>query len=169
MIDKVNHMPEITTEQYAEHIFERLHVLMHQYRQLQYQTFKNHPAQLSHQEHKVLFFFQRRAGATLSDLVEHSGRDKAQLTRLIKQLKEKNLLQGLSCEQDKRRTQLWLTDKATALLVELSAQIQCVNQHAIAEISTDVLQQLEQGLALLQQNLNVTLQHSERLFTEPSR
>lgn len=165
MIDKVNYMSEITTEKYAEHIFERLHVLMHQYRQLQYHAFKNHPAQLSHQEHKVLFFFQRRAGATLSDLVEHSGRDKAQLTRLIKQLKEKDLLQGLNCAQDKRRTQLWLTDKATALLVELSAQIQRVNQLAIAEVSTDVLQQLDQGLALLQQNLNVVRHHADLEFS----
>lgn len=150
-------MQKVSTEHYAEQVFERLHLLMHQYRQLHYQAFKNHPSQLSHQEHKVLFFFQRRAGATLSDLVEHSGRDKAQLTRLIKQLKEKDLLQGVNCEQDKRRTQLWVTDKAKILLVELSAQIEAVNRQAITDINIDVLQQLEQGLGLLQQNLNIAL------------
>jgi DNA-binding MarR family transcriptional regulator len=45
-------------------------------------------------EGKVLGYFCRHPGNTQSDLAQHSGRDKAQLTRLIARLKEAGLLEA---------------------------------------------------------------------------
>lgn len=140
----------------AEHIFEHLHVLMHQYRNLQYQTLKESNTALSHQEHKALGFFQRHPGATLSDLVAHSGRDKAQLTRLLKGLRDKALLLGKVSTDDKRSTHLFLTEKGQAVVARVLVHIQAVNMRAINGLSATELAQLANLLASLQRNLAPT-------------
>jgi DNA-binding MarR family transcriptional regulator len=66
-------------------------------------------------ENKVLGFFARQPGATLTDLVAHSGRDKAQLTRLIRGLRDKGLLEARVDEGDRRSTRLQLTAEAVAI------------------------------------------------------
>ena len=60
-------------------------------------------------EIKVLGFFARRPGATQSDLAAHSGRDKAQLARLVRGLRERGLLDATADADDKRSTRLSLS------------------------------------------------------------
>lgn len=159
LIDKVNYMSgffhpphsEASTElllarQQAEQIFEHLHLLMHQYRNLQYQALKESGSALSHQEHKALGFFKRHPGATLSDLVEHSGRDKAQLTRLIKGLRDRGLLLAQPHPHDKRSTCLTLSEEAKTVLNRLQQQIQQVNLQAVQTLALDERQQLLRAL-----------------------
>ena len=78
----------------AEAVIELVHVVMHQFRSRQFQALRDGAHDVTHMEAKVLGFFAHRPGATLSDLVAHSGRDKAQLARLVKGLRERELARG---------------------------------------------------------------------------
>jgi DNA-binding MarR family transcriptional regulator len=99
----------------ADDVFEEIHAIMHLYRSQQYRDLRGEPHELTHMENKVLGFFARQPGATLTDLVAHSGRDKAQLTRLIRGLRDKGLLEARVDEGDRRSTRLQLTADAVAI------------------------------------------------------
>jgi len=91
-------------------IFDAIHTIMHLFRSKQYRGLQDSPHEMTHMEGKLLEFFARHPGATLSDLVEHSGRDKGQLARLIKSLKDGGLLSVQTNEKkDRRRVGLELT------------------------------------------------------------
>ena len=64
---------------------------------------------LTHMDGKVLSFFAHNPGATQKDLVNHSGRDKGQLARLIHGLKERGLLAATPDESDRRNLRIELT------------------------------------------------------------
>jgi DNA-binding MarR family transcriptional regulator len=100
-------------------VFEEIHAIMHLYRSQQYRGLRGEPHELTHMENKVLDFFARQPGSTLTDLVAHSGRDKAQLTRLIRGLREKGLLEARVDEGDRRSTRLQLTAEAAAIHEEV--------------------------------------------------
>jgi DNA-binding MarR family transcriptional regulator len=104
-VDKVNQVSADT----ANDVFESIHSIMHIYRARQYQDLRDSPHEITHMEFKVLNFFARHPGATQSDLVMHSGRDKAQLARLIKGLGDKGLLEARVSESDRRSTCLQLS------------------------------------------------------------
>ncbi|MCS0616895.1 MarR family transcriptional regulator [Massilia kyonggiensis] len=90
-------------------MLERVHAIMHLYRSAQQRSLRAGPHDLAHMEIKVLGFFARRPGATQSDLAAHSGRDKAQLARLIRGLRDRGLLDATADETDKRSTRLALS------------------------------------------------------------
>ena len=120
-VDFVNSVDET-----AEQIFESIHTLMHQYRAQQFAAIREVESGLTHMEAKVLGFFARHPGASQSDLALHSGRDKAQLTRLIATLKQADLLQALPDAKDRRTIRLNLTEKGSqlyALLQQHASQL----------------------------------------------
>jgi DNA-binding MarR family transcriptional regulator len=90
-------------------VFEAIHAIMHLYRAQQLRASQAGDAPLTHMENKVLGYFGRNPGATQRDLAAHSGRDKAQLARLIAGLREKGLLDAVAAPDDKRSTQLTLS------------------------------------------------------------
>jgi DNA-binding MarR family transcriptional regulator len=110
-VDKVNQNPAPS----AQDVFEAIHAIMHLYRARQMRAPAGLEPELTHMEGKVLGFFARHPGATLSDLVAHSGRDKAQLTRLIKGLRDKDFLVAQLDEVDRRLTRLRLSGTGEAL------------------------------------------------------
>ena len=79
-VDNVNRKANAGT---AAEVFETIHTLMHLFRAQQFRALRDGPAAVTHMEAKTLGFFARHPGATLSELVAHSGRDKAQVARLI--------------------------------------------------------------------------------------
>lgn len=103
IVDKVN---QNVVPGSAQDVFESIHAIMHLFRARQMRAPAAQEAELTHMEGKVLGFFARQPGATLSDLVAHSGRDKAQLTRLIKALRDKDLLVAETDAVDRRQTRL---------------------------------------------------------------
>ena len=114
-VDKVNQNNahgEVTS---AQDVFEAIHSIMHLYRARQMRAPGGEEPELTHMEGKVLGFFARHPGATLSDLVVHSGRDKAQLTRLIKGLRDKALLDAQPDGVDRRLTRLRLSGAGETL------------------------------------------------------
>ena len=126
----------------AEDVFESIHALMHQYRARQYRELRDGPSDLTHMEHKVLGFFARHPQATQSDLVGHSGRDKAQLARLIRGLREKGLLEGQADPADRRSIRLWLTPAGEAAHESLEARGQRLSADAVAGLSDEECRQL---------------------------
>src|SRR5688572_9408445 len=99
----------------ADDVLELVHRLMHEYRALQYRALRDAPHDVTHMEAKVLAFFQRQPGATQSALAQHSGRDKAQLARLIKSLRARELLVAEADEADRRNVHLALSPAGQAV------------------------------------------------------
>jgi DNA-binding MarR family transcriptional regulator len=143
-IDNVNQLPEKA----EEGALDLVHTVMHLYRAKQYQVLRDGPHALTHMESKVLSYFQRHPRATQSDCARHSGRDKAQLARLITGLRERGLLDGEADEADRRNFRLSLTPAGVAIQQVLAEQAQKLNAEAVRGLSPEQNQQL---LALLSQ------------------
>lgn len=122
-VDNVNQNPPApgldTASGTVGDVFDAIHSIMHLYRSQQFRAFAGGAHELTHMESKVLRFFAREPGATLSDLVLHSGRDKAQLTRLIRGLRDRGLLDASADEADRRSTRLYLSEAGRGLHAQL--------------------------------------------------
>ena len=130
-----------------DEVLDLVHTVMHQYRSQQYQVLRDGPHDITHMESKVLDFFGHRPGATQSDLSQWSGRDKAQLARLIKGLRDRGLLTGEVGEADRRSVALALTPEGESVLRTLKQQAKRLNAKAVAGMSPAEEREL---LALLQ-------------------
>lgn len=91
---------------------------------------------------------------TQGDLVAHSRRDKAQVTRLIQQLEARGLLQREPDAQDRRKLRLQLTAAGQALQQGLQARRKRLAARLVHHFEADELQQLGGLLARMQANLD---------------
>ncbi len=135
-------------------VLELIHSIMHQYRTLKFQVLKEGELDLTHLEAKLLFFFSRHPGATQTDLVKYSGRDKAQLARLIKGLRERDLLRAEADAIDKRTTRLFVSQRGLALHQAVQQQSQQLREHVSAEFNPEEQVQLRKLLLRLQASLS---------------
>lgn len=150
--DNVNHSP--TTRE--DTVLELIHTIMHQYRSQQFQALRDGAHDLTHMEAKVLGFFGRHPASTQSDLARHSGRDKAQLARLITALRERGLLQGEADAQDRRNTRLSLTEAGRAIQAAAQHQAELLNTQALRGMNAHQQQQLLGLLMQIRHNLDRT-------------
>lgn len=134
-------------------VIELVHAVMHAFRSQQYRAIDDGERDITHMEGKVLGFFGRHAGATQSELAQHSGRDKAQLARLIKGLRERGLLTGEADEADRRNVRLRLTDAGQTMLRALRHQGRRLEARAVAGLSADERAQLADLLRRVRGNL----------------
>ena len=146
--------PQTRSETSGDEVLELVHTVMHQLRSQQYQAMRDGPLALTHMESKVLNYFGRLPGATQSDLVQHSGRDKAQLARLIKGLRERGLLASAADAADRRNLRLTLTAEGQGLLKTLQQQTRKVNAQAVSGLSAAEREQLRGLLQRLRDNLD---------------
>jgi DNA-binding MarR family transcriptional regulator len=149
-IDNVNHRGGTAAD---DGVLELVHSLMHQYRARQYQVLRDGPHALTHMESKVLAYFARHAGATQSELAQHSGRDKAQLARLITGLRERGLLAGQADDSDRRNLRLSLTPDGQSVQRTLARQALRLNALAVTGLSQAEHQQLRALLLRVKDNL----------------
>jgi DNA-binding MarR family transcriptional regulator len=84
-------------------VLDRLHALMHGLRRHLHEAARDDPRALPPMEARALAYFVRHPGHTQSDLVQHAGRDKAQIARIVKTLHERGLLQSEPDASDGRR------------------------------------------------------------------
>lgn len=148
-MDNVNH----SSGAEPEHVLELIHTVMHQVRSQQYQVLRDGPHTITHMETKVLGFFGRHPGATQTDLAQHSGRDKAQLARLIKGLREQGLLDAQADTVDRRSVRLALTAQGRAVLDALEQASAHLAVQAVAGLSAEEQGQLLALLQRVRQNL----------------
>ncbi|QBE63269.1 MarR family winged helix-turn-helix transcriptional regulator [Pseudoduganella lutea] len=131
----------------ASAVFDAIHEIMHLYRAQQYRELRAGPHDVTHIEAKVLGYFARHPGATQSDLVARSGRDKAQLARLVRGLRDKGWLEATVDETDRRSTRLHVTEAGKALARTLQRSGEHLAQVAVAGLDEGERRQL---LALLE-------------------
>lgn len=152
--DNVNHQarPARSVEG-SDDVLELVHRVMHQVRSLQYEVLRDGPHDITHMESKVMTFFGHHPGATQTELAQHSGRDKAQLARLIKGLRERGLLAGETGEDDRRSVQLQLTEAGRSVLRTLQQQARRVHARAVAGMDAGEQQRLVALLQRVSRNL----------------
>lgn len=148
-VDNVNHM---TTPVDAD-VLEIIHAVMHQVRSCQMRGAGTAPHDITPMEGKVLGFYSRHPGATPSDLVIHTGRDKGQIARLIAGLRAKSLLEARADAQDGRVTRLFLTEGAHALHADVQRQRKALSALAVAGMEAEQKQQLLALLLQIKHNL----------------
>ena len=148
-VDTVNHTPAAEGD-----VLELVHAVMHQYRSLQYRSLRDGPHAITHMDSKVLGYFSRHPGATQSDLAAHSGRDKAQLARLVKGLRDRGLLAAEPDEHDRRNVRLTPTATGRAVQRGLQQQATRLGAAAVAGMSAPERRQLMALLLRLQANLD---------------
>ena len=149
-VELVNHSADET----ARAVFEAVHSVMHALRSKQYRALKDSPYDLSHLEGKALAFFARNPGATLSDLVARSGRDKGQTARLIAALRDMDLLTAQPDERDRRSTRLSLSAQGQTVHALLDEQEQRLSSEAINGLSEQECSQLVALLGKVKANLD---------------
>ena len=149
-VDRVN-------QKSGEDALEVMHAIVHLYRSQQMRGLRAGPhagsQELAHMEIKVLRFFGRHPGATQSDLVAHSGRDKAQVARLIKGLRDAGMLDATADETDRRSTRLALSSAGLAVVEELQRQSGKLGEVALAGLAREEQAQLMALLARVRENL----------------
>lgn len=116
-------------------VFDAIHKVLHRYRAAVAHELRDSGQALTHMEHRALGFFARMPGATLSDLVAHSGRDKAQLARLVRDLREKALLEATIDAHDRRVTRLSLSPAGQTLHEAMQARQHAIQARAVADFS----------------------------------
>ena len=136
-----------------DEVLELMHAVMHQVRARQLRGSGGSPNDIAPMEGKVLGFFSRQPGATQSDLVAHTGRDKGQIARLIAGLKDKGLLQAQPDAQDGRVTRLHLSEAAQAMHLDVQRQRQKLSALAMAGMSAEKKRQLKELLQTMHSNL----------------
>ncbi|NYE59477.1 DNA-binding MarR family transcriptional regulator [Duganella sp. 1224] len=137
----------------SEQVFDAIHSIMHVFRARQLRGLRDHPHELTHMEYKALGFFARHPGATQGDLVAHSGRDKAQLARLLKSLRDKQLLDAAADDADRRITHLTLSAQGQKIFHSLNELGQQAAAAAVTGMSADQLTQLQALLQQIRDNL----------------
>ncbi|AOW12037.1 MarR family transcriptional regulator [Hydrogenophaga crassostreae] len=135
-------------------VLEAIHAVMHLYRSQKYKALRDGPHDVTHMDSKVLGFFGRRPGATQSDLAQQSGRDKAQLARLIKGLRDRGLLAAEADEADRRNLRLSLTAEGAALQRSLQQEAKRLSTTAVAGFSAQEVQALKALLDRVKRNLD---------------
>ena len=157
-VDNVNHVgngpapsPKAAM---AEAVLDLVHTVMHQFRSTQYQVLRDNAHHVTHMESKVMGFFARHPGSTLSDLVAHSGRDKAQLAKLVKSLRERALLDAETDAEDRRSVRLRLSAAGHAVQKALHAEARVLNERAVDGLSAQEQAQLVALLARVKANLD---------------
>ena len=152
-VDNVNHVGSPPASA-AEAVIELVHTVMHQFRSTQYQVLRDNAHDVTHMESKVMAYFSRHAGATLSDLVAHSGRDKAQLAKLVKSLREREFLSAEADADDRRSVRLSLSAKGRAAQQAMRAEGRVLNEQALAGLSPKEQAQLVELLGRVKANLD---------------
>lgn len=134
-------------------VLEVLHGLMHQLRARHLGGSGEADPSIGPMERKALRFFAHHPGSTQSELVQHSGRDKGQLARLIAGLKTRGLLEARPDEKDRRVIRLYPTEQAHALYRQVQQQRKALSAKALAGLSQQQQQQLVGLLTLVGRNL----------------
>lgn len=151
-VDQVNQNPAQGPEDAAEDAIEAMHAIMHLFRAHRLRM-RDGPNGLAHMELKALGFFARHPGATQSDLVAHSERDKAQVARQIRALRERGLLVVREDASDRRSAHLSLSEQGRAVHAALRVNDGDLKAQALAGFTDDEKANLLALLARVRSNL----------------
>jgi DNA-binding MarR family transcriptional regulator len=153
-VDKVNQPSKPRgAADIGEQLHAELHTLMHRIKRHLHHAARTLPEGLAPMEMRALAFFARHPGGSARDLVEHAGRDKAQVARLVRSLTERGLLAASASPQDQRVLCLTLTDAGLALQRQLAQARRRVDAALLAGLNAAEQQQMAQLLARMNDTL----------------
>lgn len=121
---------------------EKLHALVHRLRRHMQLALRSGSDDAAPMEWRALGFFARRPGACARDLVEHSGRDKAQVARLVRTLTDRGLLAATPAPDDQRVLQLHLTAAGQREARRLQSLRERIDGRMLAALDEQEQQQL---------------------------
>lgn len=116
-------------------ILDRLHRLMHGLRRHLHEASREDPQALAPMEARCLAYFVRHPGHTQSELALHAGRDKAQITRIVKVLHERGLLHSTPDALDGRRQHISATAAGRAAQQATRQQLLRYEKRLTADLS----------------------------------
>ncbi|ENO00468.1 MarR family transcriptional regulator [Pseudoalteromonas sp. S979] len=90
---------------------------------------------LTSAQYIVVVLLARGSVNTLAGLSDHMVYDKGAMSRLLKRLEEKDLIEKTQCEFDKRSTLLSLSDKGKALYPQIMPLVNQVYEKALSGFS----------------------------------
>jgi DNA-binding MarR family transcriptional regulator len=149
-VDIVNKKPEATD---ARSVFELVHAVMHLFRAEQYRAYRDGPYELTHMEGRLLGFLARNDGAKLAELVTYMERDKGQLAKLVKNLREQGLIAGQDDEKDRRSVRLTLTAKGREIHTSLRRQVNKLAEQSVQGMNASEKRRLVELLQRMRENL----------------
>lgn len=152
-VDDVNQNAMPGGDRGPDEVLEAMHAILHLYRARQQRSLRAAEHALAHMEVKVLGFFARHPGGSPSDLVAHSGRDKAQVARLIRGLRERGLLDAEADALDRRSTRVSLSAAGRELHASLHSHDGELAAAALAGMSAQECATLRELLAKVRANL----------------
>lgn len=106
---------------------------------------------LSIPDWRVMAVLARFPGSSAQDLVRRTQMDKVAVSRGVSRLLERGLLKRTTAEDDRRRSQLCLSDEGEAVYREIVPLARGYEQQLLAAISPQHRRLLEEMLADLQQ------------------
>jgi DNA-binding MarR family transcriptional regulator len=128
-------------------ILEQIHRIMHRYKAEQFRALRDGPLGITHMDGKVLSYIGHHPGSTQSELSELIGRDRAQLARLIKGLRDLGLLHGEVDADDRRNVRLSLTVEGEAVRKAIRQQGRRLSAKAVSQLDDAEQAQLRTLLA----------------------
>ena len=135
-------------------VLDRLHTLMHGLRRHLQEAVREDGEGLGPMEARCLGYFMRHEGATQSDLVQHAGRDKAQIARIVKALHERGLLQSTPDPDDGRCQRVTLTEQGRSMQRTMQLRRQRFERAMLAGFSDGERAQLQAQLDRMLANLD---------------
>jgi DNA-binding MarR family transcriptional regulator len=139
---------EVPSDVTGESVFEHMHEIMFLFRSTLQQHLREDGGDIPGMALKVLGFFARHPGRTQMDLVQHSGRDKGQVARLVKDLTGRGLLQRSDAVAGERRG-LQLTESGLGVHRRLQRQKSQLANKLSGGLSGQELTQLNKLLVKL--------------------
>lgn len=96
-------------------ILERLHLLVSVFHRRMHEAVRDDGEGLAPMEARTLRFLAHHEGSTQRDMTQHTGRDKAQIARIVKTLLERGLVESTPDPDDGRSHRLRLTNAGRAM------------------------------------------------------
>lgn len=147
--DNVNDKPLSKSEQ----VVESMHHVTHLIRSGIFRVLRDSPYKLTHLEGKLLGYFSRHPGSTLGDVAEEMAKDRGQLAKLIRNLREYGLLTSLTDDTDRRRVKLILTPQGEEIHTMVRKEIGRLSEIAIQGFDSEQKQDLLAKLKRIRTNL----------------
>jgi DNA-binding MarR family transcriptional regulator len=155
-VDNVNLYPEVAGGDASDpgaDVGEKLHALVHRMRRHLQHAMRDRSDAGTPMEWRALGFFARHPDACARDLVEHSGRDKAQVARLVRILIERGLLESAMASHDQRVQHLRLTAAGRQEAGRLQTQKERIDQRMLARLDDEDRRQLSRLLDRMKDSL----------------
>lgn len=132
-----------------EDVLEQLDALMFAYRGEMHRAMREAGLPINPMEVRVLLHVAHHPGCTASELARHSGRDKAQVTRLLQQLEQAALIRREADAGDRRVQRLFLSEAGERTHRQLAGERKAIGRRLLGALDAEEQAQLGRLLARL--------------------